>query len=424
MSFDSTVFKDLMERFPTWNQLEEFLESEEGGLFRVVDQTDDLRLIRYEKGVTNMELPHSAWFRSVVWNAVTHRPVCVAPPKTTSTDLPISDWSEMTDRNLYAQPWLDGFMINAFKCVGDDALHITSRSRLDASGRFYSAKTFRHLFIESYTGYKTQVNDEIERIIQGEAKNFPSPDASRGETVVFVSFVVQHTEHRNVLPVEENRLWVVHQGTVYEDGTIRIQDSPPAPPLTRWNQIESLPLPSSGCITSWMQEQFQTCPQAVSGIVIKDTQGQRWKVASDAFRMVQSLRGNTPHSLERFVQLYAQNMVPMYLQYYPEDYISFSLHHECMNELVKQLYQEYRNLHVYHSVSLTDVDKMFHPHLYAIHGHYLTHLRPVKGKISANDVYDYLRKQPWQRVSFLLHRMEDEYFENIKNTLESSVSFL
>lgn len=414
MSFHSTVFKDLIEQYPEWNQLEEFLESEEGGCFRVADRAGDLCLIRYEKGVSNMELPHSKWFRSVVWNTVTHRPVCVAPPKSSTSALPMVTESH----TLQVQPWLDGFMINAFKCVGDDTLYITSRSRLDASGRFYSAKTFRHLFIESYTGWKSKVDDTMEWLIQGEAKNFPSPDASQGETVIFVSFVVQHTEHRNVLPIEENRLWAVHQGTGYEDGTIRILDAP-APPLhTIWNRIESLPSPPLGDISAWIQEQIQTCPQAVSGVVVKDADGQRWKVASDAFRMVQSLRGNTPHSLERFVQLYSQNVIPMYLQYYPEDSIAFSLHMECMNELVKWLYLHYRNLHVFHTAALSDIDKMFHPHLYAIHGHYLTHLRPVNGKISANDVHDYLRKQPWQRVSFLLHRVEDVYFENIKYALE------
>ena len=79
------TFKDLIEKYPTWADMQLYIESEEGGLFRVVDKNDEFCMIRYEKGISNMSLPHSKWFRSVVWNTRLHRPVCVAPPKA-STD--------------------------------------------------------------------------------------------------------------------------------------------------------------------------------------------------------------------------------------------------------------------------------------------------------------------------------------------------
>ena len=86
-----TVFKDLIEQYPTWEQLERYLESEEGGLFRVVDRSSpSLCLIRYEKGVSKMNLAHSKWFRSVVWNTNTNRPVCVAPSKAESQDISLN----------------------------------------------------------------------------------------------------------------------------------------------------------------------------------------------------------------------------------------------------------------------------------------------------------------------------------------------
>ena len=156
ISFSTTVFHDLRERYPTWEQLQEYLESEEGGLFRVADHTDNLFLIRYEKGVSNMDLPHSKWFRSVVWDRTTHSPVSVAPPKTSTLDFPCHTRQDAVAAGIICQEQLDGFMINCFKRAGDDTLYITSRSRLNASGYFYSPKTFRHLFVESYTGWITQ----------------------------------------------------------------------------------------------------------------------------------------------------------------------------------------------------------------------------------------------------------------------------
>jgi len=62
----TTVFKDVVELYPTWNELQQYLESYEGGQFRVVDTKGDLCIIRYQKGVSRMELPHSPWIRSVV----------------------------------------------------------------------------------------------------------------------------------------------------------------------------------------------------------------------------------------------------------------------------------------------------------------------------------------------------------------------
>ena len=61
-TFDITVFKDLIARYPTWNDLRDYLESVDGGMFRDVDNAGRFCLIRYDKGVTNMSLPRSKWF--------------------------------------------------------------------------------------------------------------------------------------------------------------------------------------------------------------------------------------------------------------------------------------------------------------------------------------------------------------------------
>ena len=48
------------------------------------------------------------------------------------------------------EEFLEGFMINCFHLAGETSLFITSRSKLDASGHFYSEKSFRQLFVEAY----------------------------------------------------------------------------------------------------------------------------------------------------------------------------------------------------------------------------------------------------------------------------------
>jgi hypothetical protein len=416
--YTNTVFHDLRERYPTWEQMEDYLESEEGGLFRIVDRNEEkgLYLIRYEKGITDMNHRHSKWFRSVVWDRATHSPVSIAPPKTTSLDFPFHTRQEAQEAGVVFQELLDGFMINCFKRVGDDTLYITSRSRLNASGQFYSAKSFRQLFVEAYTGWKIETSNEAELEMMIGKMYFPSPDSSKHEVAISLSFLVQHVEHRIVTTVRENSVTLIQQTTTYEDGTIAIQDTPDA---TFLNCARCLPLSNIPYTdgpedaTSWIHEQIRSQSWEVQGIVCKDTLGNRWRYRSDAYNAVRSLRGNTASMLDRFVQLYLQNLTHTFLQYYPEYATTFAFHQQMIQYLVKVIYEEYQQLHVRKAATIDKINKMYHPHLYAIHGYYLSQLRPNHKKVSLNDVHDYIRKQPWQRVAFLLRQIQDVYFEMI-----------
>ena len=414
--FTNTVFQELRSRYPTWEQLEAYLESEEGGLLRVVHQNKDngLSLIRYEKGISNMDLPHSKWFRSVVWDRNTNTPVSIAPPKSLSTDFPFNTRQEAVDAGVICQEHIDGFMINCFKRVGDETLYITSRSKLDASGHFYSAKSFRHLFVEAYTGWSiTEPAESLEMIIQGKTSDFPSPDSNHNEVATCLSFLVQHVDHRIVTPISGNNVTLIHKAIVYTDGTISIEDTPAS--LSHCLPLSSIPMTEgSDQITAWVHEQLRSQSWAVQGIVFKDQSGNRWRFRSESYLAVRSLRGNASSVVDRFVQLYLQNLAHTYLEYYPEDSVMFSFHQEMMKFLIHSIYTEYQQLHVRKTTTIDKINKMYHPHLYSLHGHYLSQLRSANKKVTLNEVHDYLRKQPWQRISFLLRGIQDVYYGMIQ----------
>jgi len=407
------IFHELIQSYPTWPLLEEFLESEAGGGFRVIDSSEDgLSLIRYEKDVTDMSRPHSKWFRSVVWDREAHRPVCMAPPKSAADAPPFLTWQEAAEAGgLVCQEWLEGFMINVVRRAGEDTVRIVSRSRLDASGRFYSKKTFEQLFMEAYLGTTVEPDEPLTALRQEVTARFPCPDPSKGERAVFVSFMVHHPEHRVVQLHTEARVWGIHQGVVDEEGVVSCVDSPSSP---HWNALTSIPHPEEGDIASWMKTQQNACPWNIQGFVLKDTHGNRWKYPCAEYATVHSLRGNTPYGIDRFMMLYLQRLVPLYLQYYPEDTDAFRFHSEQMLRLTEWIHLQYRQLHVLRSTTLGNIDKMFHSHLYALHGMYLTHFRDKKKKLTCNDVYDYLMKQPWPRIVFLLRRWEDSYLEGVR----------
>lgn len=409
IQFEVSVFKDLIEKYPNWEELQMFLESNEGGLFRIADKNDEgYCLIRYEKGTSKMDLPHSRWFRSVVWNTKTNRPVCVAPPKATTEDFPYKTLKEVTDAGIVCQELLEGFMINCFKAVDDETFHIASRSKLNAAGKFYSEKSFMELFMEAYTQ-----NGNI---------NISSPDSSVNQLYSFSSFLVQHKEHRIVKQINSNNIYTIHSGVVYSDGRVVFTDSPNTSIGSEVNSIEmeiKAPKGSYAQIASraselsdemtevqkWIKSQLLERDWGFQGLVFKDEKGNRWRFRSEKYAAIKTLRGNSPTILERFAQLYTQNLLPKYLEYYTDEMVPMALHMMFMDTIVKMIYDYYVDLHITKTTKVDEIDKMFLPHLYSIHGIYLSQLRPEGKKINLDEIRIYLHKQPWQRIVFLIKKI-------------------
>lgn len=344
----NNVFKELIEKYPTWDVMHPYLESQ----FKISDMKGDFCIVRCEKGSKT-----NKWFRSVVWDMKRNIPLCMAPPKASD------GYPESLD-GIVCQELMDGFMINCFKV--DKTLHITSRSKLDASGTFYSDRTFRDLFIEAYTDtFNLPCN---ENAIQD---NFDSS--------VFYSFLVQHKEHRIVKKIDKNCVFLIHKGTVYDDGSIEFEDSPPFKTC-----IEVFPNTFNMSEMPWELQ-----------LVLKDSLGNRWRFRSDKYAAVRALRGNSANIRDRFAQLYTQNLLFKYLEYYPEEFVQINMHLMLLHNTINVLYKHYIDLHVKHIK--TDINKKFLPHLYNIHGIYLN----TRRKITVNEIATYFQKLPWQRVAFL-----------------------
>ena len=137
----------------------------------------------------------------------------------------------------------------------------------------------------------------------------------------------------------------------------------------------------------------------------EDNMGNRWRYRSEKYSAVKTLRGNSPNIVERFAQLYTQSLVVRYLEYYPEDKKLIVDHMKIMDILIKFLYDNYVNLHITKAVTAEAVDKMYLPHLYSIHGIYLNQLKPSGKKVNFCEIKEYLHKQPWQRIVFLIKKL-------------------
>jgi hypothetical protein len=435
-TFEIAAFKELLQTYTTWDLLKTYLESETGGLFHVFDTTEDgLCLIRYDKGVSNMTLPHSKWFRSVVWNTAINRPMCIAPCKTTSEPFPYKTLDAAMEAGIVCQENLEGFMVNCFLRRDDATLHITTRSKLDATGTFYSTKTFRQLFCEAYAD-TYDLEDSSEGRIQASLDGIKDNE----DVAVFYSFLVQHREHRIVQSDISNHVYLIYKGTVHSNGSITVEDT-----LTTFGGKENVcAIPMDKTLLSdntgtstyaqvvarrllqegqggqgqeqsppsemeeWAKKFISSKSRDFLGLICKDREGNRWRFRSDKYSAIRSLRGNSPSVRDRFCQLYTNNLLHNYLEYYPEDSWEMSVCLMHMNAIIKMMYNLYVELHIRKTRRIDSIDKMFHPHLYKIQGIYLTQLLPAKKTMNLHEVQLYLHKQPWQRLSFLIRNTVGE----------------
>jgi len=397
-SYDLSVFSTLRETYPTWETFRAYMESEEGGEFRIVEEhPSGLCLLRYEKGVSSMTLPHAPWCRSILWDRATHLPVSIAPPKACGETIPYATIGDAMDAAV-CQEMIDGWMIQAFRRAGDPTLYLASRSHLHATGTFYSPRSFRELFLESYLG-STGAVQIMEETLQADPF-FESPCMEKGETAVFYSFLVQHTDHRVVSPIKKNRALLIHKGVVHATGHVTITDDP----LSIMGLPQAVGVDPTTSFASWNTAHLSSLSWENQGIVWKDRTGRRWRYRSPAYELVRSLRGNHASAVDRYAQLHTQNLTHMYLQYFFEDSVPFSFFRALLQRISKEIFQAYMDVHVYRNTTHDKVLALYHPHLYQLHHIYRTQLRPTDGRMNSVTLQKYLYSLPWQRVSFLLRQ--------------------
>jgi hypothetical protein len=416
VSFENAIYKQLIQQYSDFHVLRNYLESDRGGLFRVVDHdmANDLCIIRYEKGVSNMELPHSKWFRSVVWNTRMNLPVCIAPPKSASEPFPYATCAEAVKNRVRCEEQLDGVMVHCFRVAGNERLYIRTRSSLYATGHFYSPKSFRTLFMEAYLG--DDKKDDLEAWMQQDTM-MVKPNRVEGEYARYYSFLLQHKEHRIVKKIDHHTVILLQSGIVYQNGRVIVEDHTE-------NGI-SFPIPNTNqSMHEWFLQTFGQQPYDFQGVVFKDGLGNRWRMRTEKYKMVKSLRGNQAGEMERYAQLFVQNLQYTYLDYYPEDAMSFALQSACMTTIIDYVYRTYTEMHIVKAKStaevLEQIDTMYHPHLYALHGIYLTQLRPAGKKMSVDVIRNYFHKLPWQRIAFLLRKTQNLYLSFIHSAMADS----
>lgn len=393
-----SVFQDLKTSYATWDSLQTYLTSPEGGNIRVVGD-GRFRILRYVKGISDLNTPHGKWMRSVIWDTETNVPVCVAPPKAEKGDI-------KTGEDVYypiVQPFLDGTMINVFVTKDDPTkLNIATRTQLGAGGKFYSEKTFAQMFEEALAAMNLTQQDILQYL------TLPAgPYAS-----AFGSLVLQHPDHRVVTRVTSPRLWFVHTGAVFETGKVEIKESLVfsriSIPFYGGQEPLDQHYKSDKALAAFFDDACKTQGWFFQGLVFKDGRGNRWRMRNPNYLYLRSLRGSEATPMDRFLRLRSESKVTEYLKHYYEDRQVFWGLEQTLRAKTKEVFDGYCSVHKTHEKKLEDLPWSVRPCVFKLHAHYLEHLRPNNEKVMMKNAVELVNNLAMYEQKRLLTAQEQK----------------
>ena len=370
------TFASWVAKYTTWAELKMWLQAEEPGIDIIESEDSAYAILRNSKekegeaSIAEDAVSEVGQLcRSVVWDTEANLPCCVSPFAARR------DQKIPNDTSVRLEDFVEGVMVNVFRARGDADTHVTTRSKLDADGTFYSERSFRELFEEAMDAKRTSLN-EIEKLIG-------APDDSVAAT--FITLVLAHPEHRVVRTVEKANFWAIYRGTVANDGTVTFytEDLPVA-----WRpKTYSLTFKGEFAeLKAKFDEIKATKPWYWQGLVVHSGL-QRWRFRnSEHDRVRRDLRGTESNSYGRFLRLRSQKRVQEYLRIYQEDNQDFQGYEQDFRAATKTLYAWYCKCHKEHSVVFKSLPKSVQPLVFDLHKFYLTALRPAAKSLHMAEV--------------------------------------
>ena len=364
MSFTVDTFSSLSKKYSTWAEVKAFLESEDGGSLRVVEQ-EGVAVIRYDKGFkTNVDVSQ---YRSVVWDTQLNVPLCLAPFRANEGAPPVN--TPMSS----VEDFVDGFMMNAWVSQEGGDLQVATRTCVGGNNKFYSEKCFAQLFKECLEKTSLKDTDGLRACLE-------ETRVSENAVSSFASFVVQHPEHRIVAKATSPMLFSVHTGVVMADGTVHLSER-----HVNWPQgLSSLKIGSYAQKTFEKEGDADTLLRNTAaqrgwrwqGLVFKDGKGGRWRMRTPTYTLLRQLRGSEATSLERFFRLRAQRKVVDYLKHYREESDEFWNYEESLRARTSDVFSAYVDVHKAHAVAFKDLPAEIRPAVFLLHTQWRDELRP------------------------------------------------
>jgi hypothetical protein len=383
--------------YESWPALKVWLQSAEGGKLRVIEPKDsDYALVRYVKGQSDFTMPHVPWCRSVVVHKESRLPVCVSPPKAS----PLSN--DAINSAISAENFVDGTMLNIYR-MNDGVVLLSTRSRLGGNSKFYNdSKTFEEMLNEIVPEHSKILKDD------SDAKS------------VFTSVVLQHPSNRIVLKIDEPCVKIVHQGSVSADGTVTICETFSefgGDAVSDKMKIDTYNINAarnSKSVENWVSACAQERGFGWQGVVLRDGNGNRYRIRSKVYETVRRCRGNESSSEERFARLRHTRTTAMYLTFYPEDHgVLYELEGRLRTN-TRQLYTFYADVFRSRKTPYHELPWPYKHHVSVLHNLFKEKLMKENKKITLDEVIKYVNNLNLQDLANMVKVHNIELCKNSK----------
>ena len=312
-------------------------------------------------------------FRSIITN-MDNQILMVSPSKSVDYDYFINDYPNIHD--VIVEQFIEGTMMNVFWDFEFEVWEFSTKTNIGGNSTFFNEKTFRVLFEE--------------------VKEYVKLDLNKLDKNVCYSFVFQHPENRIVSKFNQINLFLIEAYKITTD-TIEILDTRELLKTEAFNNTRVF-CPMIYDNNNSYEELYnfytnKNLNYKLMGVIIRDKSTNiRTKIRNPCYEMVRRLRGNNPKLHYHYYTLLKENMIQLFLTYYPEykdDFFSFERKDKLFNET---LYKNYVSCYIKKEKQLNEYPKNYKTHMYKIHQIYKDFLQSKKSSVDLNIIKKYTIK--------------------------------
>lgn len=330
----------------------------------------DLILLKLKYNISkDISIPENEYWkmycRGAVINTKLNKVVCLPPIKSIELELNDNYLNYLKMGNL--QELIDGTMINLFHY--NNEWIISTRSEIGGYNK-WNNKSFKTMFNECFDYNYDNLN-----------------------TKFCYSFVMRHTENRNISKIIENSICLVEVYDLENMKKIHTNDYPKD--IIKVHNLDYINVVKQ--IENFdMNGNFNN-----KGFTIK-VNNKRYKIINPHFEFVKSLKINYANDLLSYIELRKNGNLKYFLKYFPEKIDLFDDYREKIHILSNDIYSNYKSLFVFKNKDKKDVPYHLKPFVYEIHSEYLKTKKPTNwGYIKS-----YVHNLPSKRLVFSINYME------------------
>lgn len=345
--------------------------------------TDDYKIINYEKGYVCFDDEETGKYRSVVVCKKTNQVVAYGPKKSISMELFTERYPEFEGHvpaDVYVCEIVEGTMINLFFDKERNTWEIATKSAMGGHYWFYRQYYNNSIGTEQYT-FRQMFMEAVGESAFGDLNE--SYLVKNLDKNMSYSFVLQHPANHIVLDITIPKVYLVAIFEITHDSENTIR---PVPLFEYYSNtsilidkhqygVFYLPARYNGiygtnnrlCYSD-IQTQNIMCYFHVGYMVVNSNTGDRVTVKSENYERLKNIRGNHPNLQYQYLAIMRTGKITEFIQNFPIYKTLFHQFYEQISDYVKSVHNIYLEVYVKKNKDmLQNVNKHMRYHLQQIH---------------------------------------------------------